>query len=175
MGDGLAIVSEPTIKSLFEGLTGRVGTTESPFAKAACGITCGREEFWEGEFLWWNGELTLRLHLPIGSNIGMAWVLSGHEHAPGRRTDCVAGVMLRQAHALGGQAIQVGGANLGLAEAAQIRVAEIVRENEDDVGGSLCRGGLSDAKKGQEQDRFHGIKSMKTMESGLSDEIWRLR
>jgi hypothetical protein len=51
VGHCLAVVSEPTIKSLFEGLPGRIGTTESPFPKAACGITRSLEEFWEGEFL----------------------------------------------------------------------------------------------------------------------------
>jgi hypothetical protein len=83
--------------------------------------------------------------------------------------------MVRQAHSFASQAIQVGGANLGLAEAAQIRVAQVVRENEENVGGSLCQGALSAAKKGQEQDRFHRIKSMKTMERGIPEEICRLR
>ena len=72
--------------------------------------------------------------LAIAADGGVAGVLAGHEAAARRRADGAAGVGLGEAHALGGQAVQVRREDVLLAVAAEVAVAEVVGQDEDDVG-----------------------------------------
>jgi len=53
------------------------------------------------------------------------------------RTDGRVGIRLGEAHALGGKAIQVRGLVLGLAVDAEVSPAEVISENEENVGSGI--------------------------------------
>ena len=60
-------------------------------------------------------------------------MFAGHQHAARGGTDGIAGIMLGKAHPFGSQSIDVGGTDLGLAEAAHVGVAQVVGKNEYDI------------------------------------------
>lgn len=64
----------------------------------------------------------------------MAEVTSGQEGASGGSADRGPGVVAGEADPFGGEAVEVGGFDLGLTVAPEFAVAEVVGENEDDVG-----------------------------------------
>ena len=61
-----------------------------------------------------------------------------HQRKARGRTDGRVGIRLREAHALGSQAIQVRGGVLGLAVDAEVGPAEVISDNEKDVGSDGC-------------------------------------
>ena len=73
----------------------------------------------------------------------------GHQHATRRRTHRVPGIVRRKPHALPGETVDVGSADLFLSVATQLRIAEIIREDENNVGlfGRQHRAGNEHAKK----------------------------
>ena len=84
-------------------------------------------------------ELTTRwvgapMHVdPVGDADG-GWVLAGEDAGAGRRTDRAGRVRVGKAHALAGEAVDVGRFVEGTAVADEILPAHIVDEDEDDVG-----------------------------------------
>ena len=64
----------------------------------------------------------------------MADVLARHERAARRGAHGIACVDLREAHTVGGDAVDVGSLNALLTVAAEVTVAEVVGEYENDVG-----------------------------------------
>jgi len=78
-------------------------------------------------------KLSLGLHFTVVADIGVSAVQAGHQHAPGRRADRAAGIMLREAHPLGRHPVDVWGLNVLLAVAAYVSVAEVVGHDENDV------------------------------------------
>jgi hypothetical protein len=75
-----------------------------------------------------------KFRTPVAAHGGVAAVLSGHQRAPGGRANRGPGVGLREARAGGGQAVQVGGTDALLAVAAKISVAQVIGQDEEDVG-----------------------------------------
>src|SRR5262249_29487659 len=67
--------------------------------------------------------------------------LAGHQSAARRGADRAAGVILREAHALGGQTVNVRRLEFPLPVTAQIAVPQVVGLDEDDVGSGLRRKG----------------------------------
>ena len=86
----------------------------------------------------------------------MAGVLAGHEAAARRRADGAAGVGLGEAHALGRQAVEVGRLDALLAVAAEVAVAEVVGQDEDDVGlgAGACTGAAAAPETARNSRRF---------------------
>ena len=64
----------------------------------------------------------------------MADVKAGHEHAARRGADGRAGIGIGESHAVGGQAIEIRRFDLLLAVAAEVAVAEVIGQDEDDIG-----------------------------------------
>ncbi len=77
---------------------------------------------------------------------------AGHEHAARRRADGVAGVALCQAHAVFGDLVDVGRADFGLAERADVAVTEVIGDEEDDVGPIGGRGGQGEHEEQAERE-----------------------
>ena len=73
----------------------------------------------------------------------MSRVQAGHERTPGRGANRAAGIVLRETHALGRHAIDVWRLYVLLAVASKVALAEIVRQDEDDVGWSFISGSSS--------------------------------
>src|SRR4051812_39257531 len=63
----------------------------------------------------------------------VAGMQAGHEGAAARRADGGAGVSLREAHPLGGEAVNIRRADQFLSKAPDIAVPQIVGEDEDDI------------------------------------------
>jgi hypothetical protein len=84
-------------------------------------------------------------------------MFAGHEHAARRRADVVAGVVGGESLPGGGEAIDVRRAELLLAVAAQVAVAEVVGDDEDDIRW-IFGAGFGDAKDQQSDpnDRENG-------------------
>ena len=61
-------------------------------------------------------------------------MLPGHQRAARWRANGAAGVKAGEAHALGGQLVEIGRLDPGLAVAPQIPIAEVIGEDEDDAG-----------------------------------------
>lgn len=67
-------------------------------------------------------------------DVAAAGVAAGEQHVPGWRADGSAGVELRPALPLRGEAVEIGRQDFFLSVTAEFGPAEVVRENHDDVG-----------------------------------------
>jgi hypothetical protein len=76
--------------------------------------------------------------VPVSADAAMADVLNRHERASRGGAHGIACVDLREAHAVGGDAVDVGSLNALLAVAAEVTIAEVVGEYEYDVGLTVC-------------------------------------
>ncbi len=89
----------------------------------------------------------------VAPHAGVAGVAPGHEHGARGRADRRAGVEVGEAQALGGQPVEVRRANELLAVGADVAVAEVVGEDEDDVrprrGSREHRRGRQDGRQGR--------------------------
>ena len=87
--------------------------------------------------------LHLRPSLPIllvAPHVGVARVLPRHERGPRGGAHGTARVGLGEAHAFGGHAVDVGRGYEGLSVAAEVAVAHVVAEDEEDIGAAVCLG-----------------------------------
>ena len=80
-------------------------------------------------------------HLPlpvflVAAHVSVAGVLSGHQGGARRCADRASGIGLGEEHALLGHTVEVGGPDVLLSVAAQVAVAHVIAEDEEDVG--LC-------------------------------------
>ena len=150
----LAVVAEKPVEPLMHRVALRAGKAESPFAESAGAVAVAAEQLGDRLLRLGDGPLAFRFHFTVVPDKGVAGVLAGHEHAARRRADGVAAVVAREAHALRGQAVEVGCLDFFLPVAAQLRVAQVVGEDEDDV--RLGRLGLCGLGQAQQNDRGQG-------------------
>jgi hypothetical protein len=153
VGDGLAVVAVKTIEALLERHAVGAGSAEAPFAETAGGVARGFEKFRERDGVGGDGELALGFQLAVVADEGVAGMFAGHEHAARRSADVVPRVVMRELQALGGEAVEVRRADEFLAEGADVAVAEIVGEDEDDVGRTRGRGGDGGQREGEGGER----------------------
>src|SRR5262245_40342752 len=113
-------VAEEVVEALAVRDAGRVDLAEAPFADEAGAVANPFEHFGD------RGVLGPQRDKSVAADVSMAGVFAGHQTAARRGTNRTAGVALREAHTLGGQAIEVRRLNLLLAVAADIAVALII-------------------------------------------------
>ena len=77
--------------------------------------------------------------------------LAGHQGRAGRRADRSRGVGLGETGAFGGKLVQVGRVLILTAEAAEVVDAEVISEEDDEVGRGLLRGGRGEREQGTEE------------------------
>ena len=75
---------------------------------------------------------------PVGDADG-GWVLAGEDAGAGRRADRAGRVRVGKAHALAGEAVDVGRLVEGTAVADEVLPAHVVDEDKDDVGSRHAR------------------------------------
>ena len=139
VGQGLAVVAEEEVEALAVGIAGRADRSEAPFAEGGGGEAGLLEHGGEGGDP--GGERVLALAefgemavcLDVSADFGVAEVAAGHEDAARRRADRSAGVVAGEAGAFGGELVEVRGADFFLSVAAEFAVAEVVRDDEDQV------------------------------------------
>ena len=93
---------------------------------------------------------------------GVPGVEAGHQRAPRGGADVGAGVKAFEAHTLGGELVEVGRADFALAIRADMADAEVVGEDEDDVG-LVRRGGEGGLQQDQEEEEgAHGFGAIRS-------------
>ena len=143
---GLVEVAEEIIKALVVRRGRAVLVAEAPFTDER-GVIAGLfEQAGDGAVLGFQPDLG------IAADGGVAGVLAGHEHAARRRADGGAGVELREAQALRRQPVDVRCGDLLLPVAPEVAVAEIVGEDEDDVGPRIRGGQRAHHEQGQQAE-----------------------
>ena len=144
----LAVVAEKPVEALVDRVALRAGKAESPFAERAGAVAVAAQQLGDRLLRLGDGPLAFRFHFAVVADEGVPGMFAGDEHAARRRADGVAAVVAREAHALRGQAVEVGRLDFFLPVAAQLRVAQVVGENEDNVRlGRLGLGGLGQAQR----------------------------
>lgn len=78
--------------------------------------------------------------LPVAPDPCVARVLPRHQARPRGGADGTARVSLREEHALGGQTIDVGRADILLPVAGQVAIAHVIAKDKQDVRPLMCRG-----------------------------------
>src|SRR5262249_39278407 len=122
VGVALAVVAEEQVEAVARRVTGRTGRPEAPLAHRPGGVAEASEGGGQGDGVGGQRVLALGLHLAVVADGGVAGVLAGHEHAARGSADRRAGVVLREAHPLLRHAVEVRGAYLLLAVAADLAV-----------------------------------------------------
>src|SRR5262245_41961130 len=134
----LAEVSEKLVKTNRIRMSLRTDLAQTPFSKQRRRITGVLEHMSDrsvacAQRLKANGD-TRR----IAAHARMPNMLPGHQHGSRGSANCRSRVELRIAPALGCHATQVGCLNQLLAVAAQIAVAEVVGQDEDQIRPNIC-------------------------------------
>ena len=126
VGVALVGVPEEVVEPLFPGGTGGVVVAQAPLADTGGGIAGRLEEFGHGHAIGFEP-------LALPHRGGVTDVQARHQREPRRGAHGRASVMLREADALGSQAVEAGRLQALLAVAAEVAVAEVVGQDEDDV------------------------------------------
>ena len=155
VGLALAVVAEEVVEALPKRVTLRAGGPEPPLPHRGGDVTLALQQLGEGDRGGGERHLPLGLELAVVSDRRVPGVLAGQEHAARGRADGVPRVVLREAHSLGGEPVDRGRADLLLAVAAELGPAEVVGEDEDDVGPGGCRGARRPCR-GEEEENSEG-------------------
>jgi hypothetical protein len=145
VGVHLGEEAEPLVPAFARGIAGITEATDAPFAEHGGGVAGLLEHFGDGEVAGLQ-EFFVSL---VAADAGVAGVEACHQRAAGRGADGAAGVDLGEAGTFGGHAVDVWRLDFLLAVAAEVAVAEIVGEDEDDVGRAAL-GENRDGEGGQE-------------------------
>ncbi len=163
VGVALAVVAEEVVEAVLERAAGGVEHAHAPLADDGGGVAGGLEEFGDGEGAGREGHLALGLDLAVCSDGGMAHVEAGDEGGSRGGADGGAAVGLGVAGAFAGHAVEAGGLDELLPEAADVALGEVVAEDEDQVGpgGLSSRGYGGGAAEGEEAEGgSHGAASL---------------
>ena len=137
MCQSLTIVANESVKALIVGITFWAGKSQPPFSKSACCIALLLEHFRQGEYAIRKRILPLWFDFFIATNKCMSGMEPSHESGSGGCTNRAARIVLEQLHSFCSHAIQIRSLEIFLAKGAQISIAQIVGENEDDIGGAI--------------------------------------
>ena len=138
MGVSLVEVAEPLVESLAVRDAGGVRLTQAPFAGHPGMITGALQKLGDGEVFGLQRDTFLISHAADDAEVvadpTVTAVQTGVENATGRRADRGAGVALGKARSALGESIEVRCRDDGSPVAPEVLVAEVIAENEDDVG-----------------------------------------
>ena len=129
---------------------------EVPFADQSGGVAgvlqrLGQGHFGGGQAAGGDGAEDAEL---IVGHAGADGVASGHESGAARGADLGGGIELREAQAFGGHTIQIRRLDRRVAVAAEVAVAEVVGQDDDDV---RLRGGVGADGERDEQGQQQGL------------------
>src|SRR6478752_2438599 len=130
---------EPVVEAVVAGLRLRrlvERTVKMPFADMAGRIACFPEQRGDGDLA--LPQVHGRIFGYPVSDADARGSAAGHQCRPRRRAVRMPRVAVGQPQPLGGEPIEVGRLNVLLAKAMQIPIAQIVGQDEDDVGTLGC-------------------------------------
>ena len=151
---GLVKITEPFVEALQIRDARTSGAAQSPLAEDTGAVAGLLQDFGHRDI----GLLQVDI-FRVPADAAVADVLARHKGAPRGSADGIAGVNLREAHAFGGEAVDVRCLNALLPETAQVAVAEIVGENENDIGPTGC-GLRAERGAGQATEKFSSLHSL---------------
>ena len=142
-----------------------------PLADVGGLIASIAEGFGDGDFVqWqaadglWSDELVSWATWPgdaaVVGEFDPAWVFAGHDAGAGWRADGIGRIGIGEAHALAGEPIDVRRLVEGGAVTAKVGPAEVVDENEDDVGPFGGCGDEGEQQEREEEDFHRGALSV---------------
>ena len=104
--------------------------SKSPFTDKSGRVICFLEGFGHGEVLVAKA-LSAHISSGITTDMSVPHVLSSHEYATGRGTDCATGIKTGEFHSLLGHSVEPRSLDQFLSEASEISIAEVVRHDEN--------------------------------------------
>ena len=131
--DPLAGHAEEAVEALLQRTAGGLETAHAPFAERGGRIAGLLERARQRGDAGGQGELLAVADVAVVAGRGVAGVAAGHQHRARRGADRVAAVVPGEDHPFAGEAVDVRGADDLLAVEADFAVAEVVRQDEDDV------------------------------------------
>ena len=172
--DALAQVATEEVEALVLRRARGPGPAEAPLAHCAGGVARVLQLPRQGRGASGQGPLTLGLALapaavlPVVAHLAVPGVQSREEDAAAGGADRAARVVLREAHAARGDRVDVRGRDQLRAEGAHLAVAEVVGQEEHDVGRALAgrlglalrgpRGRAGEEREGEESAREEGAR-----------------
>ena len=141
VGVALAVVAEEPVEALVDGISLGSGSSEPPFSEGSGSVAAFFESLGDGLFGIGDGPLALGLDLSVVTDKGVAGVFPGDQDAARGGADGIAAVVAGKAHTLFCKAIKVRGADSLLSVAAEFGVAQVICQDKDNVGLSLCSRG----------------------------------
>ena len=136
----LAVVAIEAIEPHLEWLAHATRCTKAPLAKQTRRVARFVQHVCHGDSIRRHRLLTFRHEFGITTHHSMADVFTRQQRTTRRGTNGASGIVLREFHALLCQGIDVRRLEMRLAVTAQIAVAEVVCQNVDHVGRSICGG-----------------------------------
>ena len=156
--------AEVVVETVPAGMMGRIVgvVAQVPFADAGRGVALRLERLGDGDFAGRQaaGRVPPQNAVAVVAHAAADRVAAGEQGGPAGRADLGGGVEIGEPHPFGGHAVEVGRADARMPVAAQVAPAEIIRQDDDDVGpGRLPLGRLQPrgcTQCEQEQKLFHG-------------------
>ena len=145
--DPLARQAEEFVEPLDVGPTGGIVTAETPFAERPGHVARLTEDIGHRRDAGRERNLFALTDVEVVAHGGAAGIKSGHQHRAGRGADRVAAIVPGQHETLLGETVEVRGQDFRLPHEAHFAVAQVVGQDEDDVGTRL--GGRGQASQGE--------------------------
>ena len=130
----LAVVAVKTIETLLDGIAVRMRPAEAPFTKRAGHITLRLQQLAHRYLFGWYGVLPLGFEFLVVAHKGVTGMFAGHQYTPRRCAHGVAGIVRRKPHAFARKLVEVWRLDFLLSVGAQLRPAEVIGHDENDVG-----------------------------------------
>ncbi len=124
----LVEIAEPVIEALPVRDAGAVGLAEAPLADYPGGVAGLFQQLGDGYIR------RPKRHAGVAADQRVARMQAGHQAAARRSADRASGVVIGEAHPLGGKLIDIRRFDCLLPVAAQVAVAQIVGQNENNIG-----------------------------------------
>jgi hypothetical protein len=129
----LAVVTEKGPEALSEGAADRPREAQSPLAKGSGGITRTAQQRGDGQRAFGQGSLAFWKDLLVAADGRVARVQAGQQAGSARGADRGTGIVTGETHPFPRHAVQIRSADILLAVAAEIAVAQVVGEDVNDV------------------------------------------
>ena len=156
MSMALAIVTEESIKALFQRIAFRTGTTQPPFPESPRSIALAFEHFGHRELALRDRPLAFGFHFSVVAYESMPRMLARHKDATRGSAHRIARVVAGEPHALESQLIEAGRLDLFLSVAPELGITQVVGQDQNDAR-LAGKGGAGKNEKGKQQaeNQFH--------------------
>ena len=139
--DPLARQPEEFVEPLDVRPTGGIVAAEAPLAERAGHVARLTQDIGHRRDAGREGDLLALADVEVVAHGGTTGVEAGHQHGAGRCADRAAAIVSSQHEALLGEPVEVGGQDFLLPHETDFAVAQVVGQDEDNIGARLGGGG----------------------------------